>query len=144
MGTGIVGGMKTDRQRQERQRYTTDLTDEQWAKIEPLLPRVKATRRPPKYPKRELLNAVLYLLRTGCSWRLLPHDLPPFRSVHWYFSVLRDDDFFERLNESLRTELRIAKGRNPDPSILVIDSQAVKTTEKGGHQDIRDTTTARR
>ena len=127
-----------------RQRYATDLTDEQWTKIEPLLPRGKPQGRPAKYPKRELLNAMLYLLRTGCSWRMLPHDLPPFRSVHWYFSLLRDAGFFEALNEVLRTEYRVAKGRNPDPSIVVIDSQAVKSTEKGGHQDIKATTMARR
>jgi hypothetical protein len=64
--------------------------------------------------------------------------------VHWYFTLLRDCDFFEQLNEVLRNEVRAVKGRNPNPTIVVIDSQAVKTTEKGGHLDIRDTTTARR
>ena len=127
-----------------RQRYATDLTDEQWAKIASHLPKGKPQGRPPKYPKRELLNAMLYLLRTGCSWRMLPHDLPPFRSVHWYFCVLRDSGFFEQLNEVLRTEYRVTKGRNPHPSIVVIDSQAVKSTEKGGQAATKAMTTARR
>ena len=127
-----------------RKPYPTDLTDEQWAKIEPLLPKRKATGRPPKYAKRELLNAILYSLRTGCSWRMLPPDLPPWKSVHEHFRLWRDDGLFERLNETLRMELRVQKGRNPQPSIVVIDSQAVKTTEKGGLRDIKDLTLARK
>jgi putative transposase len=128
----------------QRRVYPTDLTDEQWAKVEPLLPRVKPTGRPPIYSKRELLNAMLYTLRTGCSWRMLPHDLPPFRSVHWYFSLLRDCGFFEQLNEALRTEYRVSIHRNPDPSIVVIDAQDVKTTEKGGSSGTKGGTTPRR
>jgi len=128
----------------QRRQYVTDLSDEQWAKLEPLLPKTKPQGRPSKYPKRELLNAMLYTLRTGCSWRLLPHDFPPFRSVHWYFSILRDEGFFERLNEALRTEYRVSINRNPDPSIVVIDAQDVKTTEKGGYLDTKGGTTVRR
>jgi transposase len=130
-------------QQAPRKPYPTDLTDEQWAKVEPLLPKRKATGRPPKYAKRELLNAILYSLRTGCSWRTLPHDLPPWKSVHEHFRIWRDDGLFERLNEVLRMELRIQKGRDAQPSIVVIDSQAVKTTEKGGLLDTEDLTWAR-
>ena len=127
-----------------RKSYTTDLTDEQWARIEPLLPLRKATGRPPKYSKRELFNAILYSLRTGCSWRTLPHDLPQWKSVHEHFRLWRDDGLFERLNKVLRMELRVQKGRDAQPSIVVIDSQAVKTTEKGGLLDTEDLTWARK
>jgi transposase len=127
-----------------RKPYPTDLTDEQWARIEPLLPKLKATGRPPKYSKRELFNAILYSLRTGCSWRMLPDNLPPWKSVHEQFRIWRDDGLFHRLNDALRMELRVEKGRHPQPSIVVIDSQAVKTTEKGGLLGTEALTWARR
>ena len=114
-----------------RKHYPTDLTDEQWALIEPLLP-VQKTGRPRKYSQREMFNAIAYLTRTGCSWRMLPHDLPPWQAVYAYFRKLGDHQVLEQLNDELRAELRIQLEREPDPSVVVIDAQSVKTTEKGG------------
>lgn len=117
-----------------RKRYPTDLTDEQWSLIEPLLPQQK-TGRPRKYSQREMFNAIAYLMRTGCSWRMLPHDLPPWQAVYAYFRKLTDAQIWERINDELREELRIQLGRAPQPSVVVIDAQSVKTTEKGGLED---------
>jgi putative transposase len=123
----------------ERKDYATDLTDAEWAKLEPLIPAPKPGGRPAKYPRREIVNAILYLLRSGCSWRLLPHDLPPWRIVYWYFFHWRNEGLFERINDALRKEVRTQAGRNPEPSGGVVDTQTVKTTEKGGLQTIEGT-----
>lgn len=122
-------------------RYDTDLTDAEWAKLEPLLPapNPRGRGRPSKYERREIVNAILYLLRSGCSWRLLPHDLPPWRIVYWYFMHWRDEGVFERINDTLRREVRLQGGRNAEPSAAVVDTQTVKTTEKGGLQNTEDT-----
>jgi putative transposase len=128
----------------ERTRYATDLTDQEWAHLEPLVPSPKKGGRPAKYERREILNAILYLLRTGCSWRLLPHDFPSWRIVYWYFSIWRNEGLFEGINDALRREVRIQAGRNPEPSGTVIDSQSVKSTEKGGHQATKGMTPPRR
>jgi len=84
------------------------------------------------YSLREILNAIYYVLRTGCSWRMLAHDLPPWRIVYHYFRTWRKDGTWERLNMALRTELRVAEGREPEPSAAILDSQSVKTTETPG------------
>lgn len=110
-----------------RKAYSTDLTDAEWEQIQPLLPQ----KRTDPACAREYLNGILYLLRTGCSWRLLPHDFPPWSTVHTYFRKLLRDGTWERLNDALRQQVRQQTGRAAEPSLLILDSQSVKTTEKG-------------
>ena len=112
--------------------YPSDLTDEEWKLLEPLLPPPARTGRKCKYPMREIANAVFYLLRSGCTWRMLPRDLPPWQDVYWHFAKWRATGVWQRANDALRTELRVAAGRQAEPSAASMDSQSVKTTEKGG------------
>ena len=125
----------------DRKPYPSDLTDEQWALLAPLPPRAKPGGRPRSVDLREVANAMLYLLRTGCPWRSLPHDLPPWGTVWAYFRRWRDDGTLDRLHDELRDRVRVAAGRNPDPRAAILDSQSVKTAEKGGRAA---TTLARR
>jgi len=111
--------------------YHTDLTDDQYALVEPFLPRPKKMGRPPA-DLRAVLNAILYLVRTGCQWRLLPHDFPPWSTVHTWYRRWRLDGTWERLNEALRQQLRLHAGRDPSPRSSAADSQSVKTTPQGG------------
>ncbi len=113
-------------------RYWTDLTDEQWRLIERYLPPEQPRGRKRQYPLREIFNALLYLDRTGCSWRLLPRDLPPYRSVYGWFARWKQDGTLLRLQEALHLQLRVALQREPEPSVGVLDSQSVRTTQKGG------------
>jgi putative transposase len=115
-----------------RKTYQTDLSDSEWARIEPHLPAPKAVGRPRLHPPREILNAIFYVLRSGCAWRLLPHDFPPWKTVHHYFRIWRLDGVWERLNATLRERLRVRKGRNPHPSAGIVDSQSAKTGGVGG------------
>ncbi len=115
-----------------RKSYPTDLSDAQWQKIEPHLPVPKARGRPRLHPLREILNAIFYLVRAGCTWRLLPHDFPPWQTVYHYFRLWRKDGTWERINTALREEVRVAAGRDPEPSAAILDSQSVKTTEVPG------------
>jgi len=116
----------------ERKGYPTDITDKEWAVLEPLLP-VPATGRPRKYSQREMVNSLLYLDRTGCSWRMLPHDLPPWQAVYAYFRKLQRAGTWTVVNDCLRERIRQEGGREGEPSLMIIDSQSVKTTEKGAH-----------
>lgn len=115
-----------------RKRYPTDVSDKEWAVLEPLLPRPDFGR-PAQYAPRELINGIRYVLRSGCSWRMLPHDLPPWSTVYRYFRKLEAEGYWQRLNEQLRERVRVAEGRAQQPSQASIDSQSVRTTEKGGH-----------
>jgi putative transposase len=112
--------------------YPTDLSDHEWELIQHLVPEAKPGGRPEAYPKREIRNAIFYLLRSGCSWRMLPHDLPPWRIVYHYFRTWRRDGTWQAMHDLLRGDVRVAAGRHRQPSAGVIDSPSVKTTEKGG------------
>lgn len=113
-------------------RYETDLTDAEWAIIEPLLPDPASCGRPPTWSMREILNGIFYVLRGGIAWRLLPKDLPPKSTVFGYFSRWRDAGVFRRINHHLVMADRERVGREASPSAAVLDSQSVKTTESGG------------
>lgn len=113
-------------------RYETDLTDGEWAVIEPLMPLRSPRGRPPDWSMRDVLNAIFYVLRGGIAWRLLPRDMPPKSTVFGYFSAWRDSGLFAKINHHLVMADRERTGRDASPSAAVIDSQSVKTTESGG------------
>jgi putative transposase len=114
------------------QRYSTDLSDAEWAVLEPHLPQPQARGRPRLHSVREILNAIFYILRSGCAWRLLPRDLPPWKTVYHYFRLWRLTGLWARLNAALRQRLRVQMGRASHPSAGIIASQSVKTTGVGG------------
>lgn len=121
----VLGGYFATLARMRRP-YPTDLSDAEWNHIAPHLPAPEGHGRPRTHDLREILNAVFYVLKSGCQWRLLPHDLPRWPTVYWYFRKWRIEGTWERVNRAIRERLRVRLRRDPQPSAGVVDSQSVK------------------
>lgn len=112
--------------------YPSDLSDEQWEILKPLIPPLSPEAAYHVHARRAIVNGILYVLRSGCPWRSLPHDLPPYGTVFYYFQRWRREGVWDRVLEALRMQLRSKQGRNPEPSAGVIDSQSIKTSAVRG------------
>ena len=118
-----------------RKAYQSDLSDAEWSYIVPYLPTPQAPGRPRVHTLREIIDAIFYIVvRSGCAWRLLPHDFPPWKTVHHYFRRWRLDGTWERMHSALRKRVRVRLNRNPQPSAAIADSQSIKTTGVGGDE----------
>jgi putative transposase len=115
-----------------RKLYPTDLSDKECDVIKHLVPTANPGGRPEKYPKREILDTIFYILRGGCAWRLRPHDFPPWQMVYQYFWRWRQDGTWQNMHDLLRGDVRVAAGKRRQPSAAMLESQSVKTTEQGG------------
>ena len=115
-----------------RRRYDTDLTDGQWQVIAPLIPDARSGGRPRKATSRELIDAILYFLRAGVAWRLLPHDLPPWQTVYYYLRRWQREGVWEHIHHTLVMADRERNGREPSPSAAILDSQSIRTADQKG------------
>ncbi len=113
-----------------RQPYPSDLTDAQWHRIEPHVPKPRSGGRPASVSRREIVNAIFYVVREGITWRALPHDFPPWRTVYHYFRLWRDAGTWQTIHDALRDDTRQAAGREASPSAAILDAQSVKTVEQ--------------
>ena len=122
------------------QRYASDLTDAQWRIIEPLLPKHDPSKggRPRTWALREIFNAIFYIEKTGCQWRMIPSDLPPKESVWGHFRHFRDNGVLESIRIALNKKVRVKKGKKEEPTVLITDSQSVKTGQKGGTEALTE------
>jgi len=114
-----------------KQAYPTDLNDTEWKQIAPYLPEPKPTGRPREIPWREIMNGMFYVVKNGCVWRALPHDLPAWQTVYYYFRLFQKSRLWENLNTIIRERVRVKEGREPQASAMIIDSQSAKSAEGG-------------
>lgn len=113
------------------QAYPTDLNDTEWMQIAPYLPEAKKTGRPREIPWREIMNGMFYMVKNGCVWRALPHDLPAWQTVYYYFRLFQKSQLWEKLNTIIREGVRVKEGREPQASAMIMDSQSAKSAEGG-------------
>ena len=114
--------------------YPTDTSDAEWALLEPLVPAPKSGGRPARIARRDIVDAIFYVMRGGVSWRMLPADFPFWKTVYDYFRQWKLSGLWERVNDALRVKIRQADGRNAVPTAGIVDSRSVKTSQKGGSE----------